>query len=557
MAVRSRARSSISAGVAVCLALALGGLMIPAASSAAGVKPRIVAGKDTPITDAPFQVALYDPEALDPEEPEDVRVAQFCGGVIRDATHVITAAHCVTFGGFEAAAPEEVEVLAGTDDLVEPGPEAFKDPVIATSFDPDWNPFSGEHDIGVLTLEKRLWPEGETPKIDGKSTIAPIEFGEVAPAPGDEATVSGWGFTKALEPEQEPSEAEELEGEPERLQSAQVSILAREECSKDYEPQGLAPFGEEFICAIGDKLPTSDACFGDSGGPLFSGAPGAEEDRLLALVDFGAGCAQKEFPGVYQSVLEAHNRAFASSDPPQAPRNQSPPTIAGTPRPGETVACDPGAWLGAPEFLYRYFRDESTILHPFAVKALTPQYSGDASYAVQGSDAGTRIFCAVIAHNGGGVGEAIGEDVAVSALPQVLPVVPLPAKTTATPKPAAAPIPPTLRVVSSRCRGTSCAVNVRASKGTGAALVTAVDAKLTFTRRVPCRRHGKRTTCKRNFKRKLAARATPGGHFVILASGLKPGPYMLTLLAIDKAGIRQLHATKVSLLVEPPRRKRR
>jgi secreted trypsin-like serine protease len=531
-------------------------LLAPSLASAARVHPRIVAGKDTAIEEAPFQVALYDPQVLDPEEADDVLDAQFCGGVIRDATHVITAAHCVTFGGFEAAAPEEIEVLAGTNDLEEPGIGAIRDPVVATSFDPEWNPFSGEHDIGVLTLEKRLWPEGETPEIDGKSTIAPIGFGETAALTGEEATVSGWGFDKALTSEQEPTEAEEQEGHPPILQSATVTVVSPTECSEDYEAESSGPLGEAFICAIGKELPTADACFGDSGGPLFSGTPGSPEDRLLAIVDFGTGCAQKQFPGVYQSVLEAKNRAFAGSNPPQAPRNQSAPTITGTPQVGQTVSCDPGSWLGAPEFLYRYFRDESTILHPFASKALTVKYSSVATYTVQGEDAGTRIFCAVIAHNGGGIGEAIGEDVSVSAAPQPPPAGPA-TPIAAVVKPAVVPSPPTLRVVSSRCRGTSCAVNVHASKGAGAALVTTVEAKLTFTRKVSCRRHGKRTTCKRTFKRKLVARATPGGHFVILATGLKPGPYTLTLVAINKAGIRQMQATKVSLLVKPLRKKRR
>ncbi len=540
-----------------CLSLLATLLLIAPLAAAARVQPRIVAGKDTAIEEAPFQVALYDPQVLGPGEEDDVLAAQFCGGAIRDATHVITAAHCVTFGGFEAAAPEEIEVLAGTNDLEEPGVGSIKDPVVATSFDPEWNPFSGVHDIGVLTLEKRLWPEGATPPIDGASKIAPIGFGEAAVAAGDKVTVSGWGFTKALTAEQEPTEEEEKEGHPATLQSATVSVVSLAECSEDYEAESSEPLGETFICAIGDELPTADACFGDSGGPLFSGTPGSPADRLLGVVDFGAGCAQKEFPGVYQSVLEAKNRAFAGSNPPQAPLNLSVPSITGAAQAGQTVSCDPGSWLGAPEFLYRYFRDESTILHPFAVKALTPKYSSSAAYAVQSGDAGTRIFCAVVAHNGGGVGEAIGEDVNVSAAAQPAPAVPAAANAPAVVKPAAVPSPPTLRVVSSRCRGTSCAVNVHASKGTGAALVTAVDAKLTFTRRVSCRKHGRRATCKRTFRRKLAAKATPGGHFVILATGLKPGPYTLTLVAIDKAGIRQAQATKVALLVKPVRGKRR
>ena len=41
------------------------------------------------ITEFPFQVALYDPRAGTPAK------GFFCGGVILDATHVATAAHCL------------------------------------------------------------------------------------------------------------------------------------------------------------------------------------------------------------------------------------------------------------------------------------------------------------------------------------------------------------------------------------------------------------------------------------------------------------------------------
>ncbi len=46
----------------------------------------------------------------------------FCGGVILDATHVATAAHCVfDEGSGQATPPGQLHVLAGTDDLNQPG----------------------------------------------------------------------------------------------------------------------------------------------------------------------------------------------------------------------------------------------------------------------------------------------------------------------------------------------------------------------------------------------------------------------------------------------------
>jgi secreted trypsin-like serine protease len=515
-------------------------------ASAAGARPRIVRGADTTIGEAPFQVALYDPQLIDPHEPDNLLAAQFCGGVIRDATHVVTAAHCVTLGGFEAAAPEEIEVLAGSANLQAPEAGSIEDPVVATAYDPAWEPFGFEHDIGVLTLEKPLWT-GPTPQIGGVGVkIAPLGFAATDPLPGTAATVSGWGFDKPLTAEQFPSEAEEETGHPAILQSAEVPIVARAQCSADYASEGFEPFTEQLICAGDANSEPADACYGDSGGPLFSGEPGEPEDELLGLVDFGAGCGQPNSPGVYQSVIEPRNRAFASSNPPQAPRNTGEPTVTGTPVVGSTLTCNPGSWLGAPTFLYRFYRDESSITHPFAVKALTAALSPGATYVAQPSDAGARVLCLVAASNGGGAGEAISDELAISAAPSA-PVVIAGTLTPPPPHPLGKSAHPTLKVLSSRCRRGTCTVQVRASQGIDGAPITKLAATLSFTRRVACRKHGRRATCRRTFTRKLTAHRLAGERFSVLAGELKPGAYTVTLLAIDKLGVRQERATRVAL----------
>ncbi|HUA73788.1 MAG TPA: trypsin-like serine protease [Solirubrobacteraceae bacterium] len=528
--------------------LALG----PAATSSASprLRPRIVHGSATPIGDAPFQVALYDPQLVEPGEPGNLLGAQFCGGVIRDATHVVTAAHCITFGGFEAAAPEEVEVLAGSANLEAPEAGSVRDPVLATSFDPEWNPFTGAHDVGVLTLQNPLW-SGATPEIDGTATIAPLAFAASQPPAGSAATVSGWGFDKPLLPGQEPSASEEAEGHPAVLQSAPLTIVSQAECAFDYEDEELLL--SEFVCANGPSSPVADSCFGDSGGPLFSGAPGSPADRLLGLVDFGEGCAQKEFPGVYQSLADLPNRQFAGSDPPQAPRSVSPPAIAGTLEVGRPVDCEPGGWQGSGlEFRYAFYREESGALGFFSVEALT-EASGVPSYTLQSADAGQRLFCVVEARNAGGIGTGISDDVSIpvpasSAAVPTVPVAPAPI--------SPAPKPPTLGLLSRHCGRGSCTVVVRAGDGAGQRLVDKLEAKLSFVRRVRCRKHGRRASCVRRFTRRVGARALAPGRFSIVASGLRPGSYTLAIVAIDSAGLRQTHATKVALVLRPSRRHR-
>ncbi len=537
---RSGRRARRAGLVTALLALAALALLAPGLASAMQVKPGIVGGKlVSSITEFPFQVALYDPAAS-----ADPANSQFCGGVIIDATHVITAAHCVfDEAAGQASIPGDIEVLADTINLEteeQSSSEYVEDPVRATSFDPEWNPETSEHDIGVLTLQNQLplEPLGEGGKI------AAIPLASELPLEGAPLTVSGWGDTHP-----EPPEAARP-SYPLTLSSVRLPFVSELKCDSDYglEPQAGETFGPDFVCAGATE---KDACYGDSGGPLFSGTPGSEEDRLIGTVDLGYGCGQEGFPGIYQSVIDSGNARFIKSEPPQAPLQQVAPSISGAARPGQALTCQPGSWTGAPQLYYAFYEDKSEFSNPSYFAKLTSSYSASPTYTVPSSmAAGTRIFCALFALNKGGYGEAVSKDVTVSmAAVTTVKSTPLPV---VTPRPA----PPALRVVSKSCKRTSCSVNVLASTGTGAAAVTTVEAKLSHEQHYSCRKHGKRATCTRTLTRKLTAKATPGGHFVIAATGLKPGAYTLTLSAIDKAGVRQTTPTKVALTVKRPAAKK-
>ena len=60
-----------------------------------------------------------------------------------------------------------------------------------------------------------------------------------------------------------------------------------------------------MICAGNDRRRT-DSCYGDSGGPLVvdrgSPADPPGDYVLVGLVDYGNGCAQPGFPGVYTRI---------------------------------------------------------------------------------------------------------------------------------------------------------------------------------------------------------------------------------------------------------------
>jgi secreted trypsin-like serine protease len=269
----------------------------------------IVGGTGASVAQFPFQVALYDPRAGSPA------VGFFCGGVIIDATHVATAAHCLATGhNGQVGALGEIEVLAGSTSLTSIDPGSVRDPVAAASFDSKYNPSTSNLDVGLLTLARPLWT-GPTPSINGVDTIAPLpvdaawaeSYSNGQPEQTIMATVSGWGDVNPA-PTDGPSY-------PSGLQSAQVPLVSEVLCGEDYAgiEQAITP---SMICA-GNSPRRTDSCYGDSGGPLVvdrdTPADPPADYVLVGLVDFGNGCAQPGYPGVYTRIGDPEVASFLIS----------------------------------------------------------------------------------------------------------------------------------------------------------------------------------------------------------------------------------------------------
>jgi secreted trypsin-like serine protease len=291
---------------------ALGSVAAPAlARRSPRAQESIVGGAGASISSFPFQVALYNPAAGSPA------AGFFCGGVIVDATHVITAAHCLAGGGHgRGGVSGEIEVLAGSTSLEQLGPGSVRDPAATVSVDPGYDSVTNDYDIGVVTLAHPLWSGANTPSINGVSTIAPLpidvaaaeRYGEPNATPATIATVSGWGDTSP-EPSGSPTY-------PSALRSVSVPLVSEELCQEEYGAieQPITP---SMICA-GSSSPREDSCYGDSGGPLVvdrdSPARPPEDYVLVGLVDFGDGCAQPGFAGVYTRIADPLIMHFLMSD---------------------------------------------------------------------------------------------------------------------------------------------------------------------------------------------------------------------------------------------------
>lgn len=314
--VRPRLLALLSATLA-CVAM----VVSPAGGAPAGrarllARASVVGGYGASIADFPFVVALYDPRAGSPA------AGFFCGGVIVDATHVVTAAHCVVEASGVSLHANQVAVLAGSTTLGPVQPGSVTDPVQSSSFDRHYEPAISDYDVALLKLARPLWP-GSAPSANGISRIAPLAPSQALAAeyanPNGPSTVmvsaAGWGDVNPA-PADRPSY-------PMGLRAVRMPLVPDGVCEAQYALIEQ-PITARMICAGGGRSHL-DTCYGDSGGPLLaesSSPSGSPADYVLVgLVDFGNGCAQPGYAGVYTRIASPEVMRFLESGVGPSPRS--------------------------------------------------------------------------------------------------------------------------------------------------------------------------------------------------------------------------------------------
>jgi len=477
----------------------------------------IVGGTSVAITDHPYQVALLD-NAKGPATS-----SQFCGGSIRDALHIITAAHCVynsPLAPGTVAAPSQIDVLAGTADLrTESAGE--RPHVDAISYDPDYDDGIKAHDAAVLTLA--------SPLVLGPS-VQPVQIVDPgAVAAGDAVFVTGWGDTDPNS--NDPSDF------PDVLQGVSVNVMSDAQCDSKYSVFGGIEGAYEICAAAAGH----DACQGDSGGPLvkaFGSSPA--DDRLAGIVSWGYGCADPHFPGVYTEVTEPSIRSYVTqANPVSAPRNLSLPALSdGAPGIGDRVSCSPGAWTSSPSFSYQFVR--STPAGDVGVAS-----TGPADYTVTSADAGTQLRCIVTAANAGG--RVTAESARTAFVPGL---------NTNQPKNSLDKLAPVAKVIKTRCTATRCVLTVSVTDAGYSAGIKTVQSSVTSAYRATCKRKGRRVRCTKHKTKKLSAKKLASKKFQIVASKLPIGKQVFTLYAVDKANHRQHLPTKKTVTTKRSKKRR-
>jgi hypothetical protein len=258
-----------------------------------------------------------------------------CGGSIVDATHVLTAAHCVTPDMVDPAhVADRLQVFAGLQSLSSlesPGPlqAPIQYPGVASlTIDPQYDADTGAHDEAILTLA--------TPLDFSGPAVQPIPLVPVGwqPTAQTKFTLSGWGKTAV----NQPGEDNSADPAPDQLQLNNGIKWSANGCNvyvSSTTHQRI--FDASLMLCAGQA--GNDACQGDSGGPLAVQVNGVWS--LAGIVSSGAGCGAGT-PGLYTRVASSAINGFVASrgavSTPQdtyAPpaQNPAPPVVTPTPPP--------------------------------------------------------------------------------------------------------------------------------------------------------------------------------------------------------------------------------
>ncbi len=320
-----------------------------------------------------------------------------CTGSIVDASHVLTAAHCLFDDNGKLAQPSSLSIRAGISNFTMPAStDAEQDrPVSSFRVHPGFSYTGSEapDDVAVLALTTPL-------DLSGTAVQAVALASPSAPYPtGAQVGVAGFGKQNPTADASGP------------LAWMTATIDAQGSCGQ-FSPEGLISENAITLCAVS---PTSAVCNGDSGGGVV--ATSSSPPVLVGVVDAGTpGCGiGTHSVFAYVGAPEILQFVQGSNTPPTAPREADSTTLDlkwNAPLVvGNTLTCTSDGWPGAVKLSYSFVNSTT---------GQVLQASSRPSFVIPASALGAKIDCEVAASDAGGTELLETDDTSpVSAAPHL------------------------------------------------------------------------------------------------------------------------------------------
>ncbi|XP_016393732.1 transmembrane protease serine 13a [Sinocyclocheilus rhinocerous] len=223
---------------------------------------RIIGGSTSQIGQWPWQVSLH------------YSGSHVCGGSLVSPDFVVSAAHC-----FQGSMKNSLNwrVYAGTISQNALQIPYFLKKIIVNE---NYNTNNNDYDVALLKLSS---------PVTFSSTVQPVCFPtfDQTFSDGSDCWTSGFGTTQ-----------QGADSASTSLMEVKVNIINTLLCNSSQVYRGAIT--KNMICA-GDMNGGRDSCQGDSGGPLVCKG-GNNRWYLAGITSWGAGCGQRQRPGVYSRV---------------------------------------------------------------------------------------------------------------------------------------------------------------------------------------------------------------------------------------------------------------
>lgn len=330
----------------------------------------VVGGNAIQVQSAPWAVFVTDDFGT---------VEDQCSGSVLDATHVLTAAHCLYDEQGVLTQPASLSVEAGVSNFVAPTASDAEQQRAVAAFRVhpgfDFSGSGGPDDVAVLTLVSPLDLSG-----DAVRAIALPSAGSAFPS-GAAVSVAGFGV------QQPPN------GDSGALVSMNASVDEQGQCGDFTQSLLLVSDNAVVLCASSS---TSAVCNGDSGGGLVTSST---TPVLVGVVTAGPVGCPVDAPGLFAYVGAPEILSFIEGDdqPPTAPR-PSAQTVSQLrwPSPlvvGDVLVCSTTGWPEAVQVVYTFAN---------AITGAVLQSGTDPRYVVPAADVGSSIVCKLAVSDAGG-----------------------------------------------------------------------------------------------------------------------------------------------------------